>query len=172
MVGYAGQFDEFGTIGEGIGGKFVANSGYGSIPAYSVQLQDATEGINKVLVSQTSDGKANWSNTLTGLTSVSTQTLNASQSSTIGITSGDLVLITQGGSGNALVVQDHLNNDSSHFVVDGSGNVVIGATATSNKLDVSGNTRITGKIIGTSSNNNIQTDALIQAGLLFLSNNC
>jgi hypothetical protein len=50
--------------------------------------------------------------------------------------------------------------------------VVIGATATSNKLDVSGNTRITGKIIGSASNNNIQTDALIQAGLLFLSNNC
>ena len=58
------------------------------------------------------------------------------------------------------------------LTVDGSGNVVIGATATSNKLDVSGDTRITGKIIGTSSNNNIQTDALIQAGLLFLSNNC
>ena len=109
---------------------------------------------------------------MTALTSVSTTTLNASQSSTIGSTTGDLVLITQGGSGNALVVQDHFNNDSSHFVVDGNGNVVIGATATSNKLDVSGNTRITGKIIGSASNNNIQTDALIQAGLLFLSNNC
>ena len=88
-----------------------------------------------------------------------------------GSTTSDLVRITQTGTGNAFVVQDSLNNDSSHFVVDGIGNVVIGATATSNKLDVSGDTRITGKIIGSYSNNNIQTDALIQAGLLFLSNN-
>ena len=106
-------------------------------------------------------------------------TLNIQTSTTLsvpliratGSSTDDLFLITQGGSGNALVVQDSLNNDSSHFVVDGSGNVVIGATATSNKLDVSGDTRITGKIIGSASNNNIQTDALIQAGLLFLSNN-
>ena len=89
-----------------------------------------------------------------------------------GSSSDDLVRIVQSGSGNAFVVQDSLNNDDSHFVVDGSGNVVIGATATSNKLDVSGDTRITGKIIGSESNNNIQTDTLIQSGLLFLSNNC
>ena len=66
VQGDAGQTDEFGTIGEGIGGKFSANTSYGSNPSYSVQLQDGTQGIGKVLVSQTSDGKANWSTKLVG----------------------------------------------------------------------------------------------------------
>jgi len=66
VEGNAGQTDEFGVISEGIGGKFAANTNYGSFPAYSVQLQDTTEGIGKVLVSQTSDGKANWSTKLSG----------------------------------------------------------------------------------------------------------
>ena len=140
-----------------IGAHFIAEN---AVNNYSLKLQDGTAGLNKLLVDVTGNGEANWTS------SIKVTSIIASASST-----SDIVLITQGGSGNALVVQDSLNNDSSHFVVDGSGNVVIGATATSNKLDVSGNTRITGKIIGTSSNNNIQTDALIQAGLLFLSNN-
>ena len=91
-----------------------------------------------------------------------------------GSSSDDLVRIVQGGSGNAFVVQDSLNNDSSHFVIDANGNVAIGATAPSPglELDIIGDTRISGKIVGSASNNNIQTDALIQAGLLFLSNNC
>jgi hypothetical protein len=58
-----------------IGGKFygdpITNAGY------SVQLQDGSEGLNKVLVSATSDGKANWSNTLTGLTNVRSTTISA-----------------------------------------------------------------------------------------------
>jgi hypothetical protein len=45
-----------------IGGKF---TGTGSINNYAVQLQDGTEGINKILVSTTADGKANWSSTIT-----------------------------------------------------------------------------------------------------------
>ena len=59
-----------------IGGKFYGFNGTGA--GYSVQLQDGTEGTNKVLVSQTSDGKANW-NTLSGvgitITSAATNTL-------------------------------------------------------------------------------------------------
>ena len=42
-----------------IGGKFTGFGG-GNFN-YSVQLQDGTEGINKVLLSATADGKANWS---------------------------------------------------------------------------------------------------------------
>ena len=71
--------DEFSTITTGIGGYFeVFDSGYG-IPtnAYSVQLKDGTEGTNKVLVSKTSDGKANWSDILTGLTNVESTTISA-----------------------------------------------------------------------------------------------
>jgi len=45
-----------------------------------------------------------------------------------GSDSGDLVRITQTGSGNALVVEDSANPDSTPFVVDASGNVGIGGT--------------------------------------------
>jgi len=41
-----------------IGGKF---TGFGGGTNYSVQLQDGTEAVNKVLLSATADGKANWS---------------------------------------------------------------------------------------------------------------
>jgi hypothetical protein len=152
-----------------VGGKFIGQGGSGT--NYSLQLQDGTEGVNKVLVSQTADGKSNWSSSLTGLTSVTTTTLNATQSTILGSTSTDLVSITQLGTGNAFVVKD-APNDTSNFVIDQSGNVVIGATATNYKLDVTGDTRLAGNIYGTNSNNTIVSDALIQAGLLFLSNNC
>ena len=48
-----------------------------------------------------------------------------------GSSSGDLVRITQTGSGNALVVEDSANPDSTPLVVDASGNVVIGQVSTS-----------------------------------------
>ena len=85
-----------------IGGKYTASGGAGY--NYSLQLLDGTEGLDKVLVSQTSDGKSNWSNTLKGLVSVSASNITSTT-----INSG---------------------------------------------------------------NNTIQTDMLIQAGLLFLANNC
>jgi hypothetical protein len=57
VYGVVSQADDSGA--EFIGGKFVSNPG-SNTTNYSVQLQDSTEGIGKVLVSQTSDGKANW----------------------------------------------------------------------------------------------------------------
>ena len=51
--------------GDFIGGRFYGVAGNGGV-GYSVQLQDGTQGIGKVLVSQTSDGKANWSTKLVG----------------------------------------------------------------------------------------------------------
>jgi hypothetical protein len=56
----AGQTDEFGVISETIGGIFNGNAFFGGSPAYSVQLQDGTQEINKFLKSVTADGKANW----------------------------------------------------------------------------------------------------------------
>jgi len=44
-----------------IGGYFESSGGTNS---YSLQLKDGTQGLNKVLVSKTNDGKANWSDTL------------------------------------------------------------------------------------------------------------
>ena len=47
----------------GIAGLFDASTGLAGLK-YSLQLKDGTEGINKVLVSKTTDGKANWSNSV------------------------------------------------------------------------------------------------------------
>jgi hypothetical protein len=59
-----------------VGGKFKGDPATGA--GYSLWLEDGTEGIGKVLVSQTSDGKANW-NTFSGInitiTSAATNTL-------------------------------------------------------------------------------------------------
>ena len=62
--------------GDFIGGYFEGVAGNGGV-AYSLQLKDGTEGFNKVLVSKTADGKSNWSNTLTGLTSVAAVSVSA-----------------------------------------------------------------------------------------------
>jgi len=93
--------DEFTNITTGIGGYFASDDSYGyGLPTnrYSVQLKDGTEGTNKVLVSSTSDGKANWSSSLTGLTSVSATTYYNLPVS--GLTQGSNITITNNGSGN------------------------------------------------------------------------
>lgn len=59
--------------------------------------------------------------------------------------SGNALTITQTGVGNALVVEDSSNPDSTPFVINASGNVGIGKTSPSSKLDVDG----TGAFSGT-----------------------
>jgi hypothetical protein len=59
-------------------------------------------------------------------------------------TASDAVRITQTGTGNALVVEDSTNPDSSPFVVDASGNVGVGTGTPTAKLDIgSGNLSFT-----------------------------
>ena len=60
-----------------IGGYFAAPEDTGLVNSYAVQLYDYSVGINKVLISKTFDGKANWSDTLTGLTTIGVSTLSA-----------------------------------------------------------------------------------------------
>ena len=140
-----------------IGAHFIAENGVNN---YSLRLQDGTAGINKLLVDVTGNGEANWTS------SIKVTSIIASASST-----SDLVRITQTGTGNALVVEDSTNPDTTAFVITNSGNVGIGVTATSNKFEVSGNMKLTGTFSGTN-NNYVSSDSITQTVLLFLSNNC
>jgi hypothetical protein len=88
-----------------------------------------------------------------------------------GSTTADMVRITQTGTGNALVVEDSANPDSTPFVVTGTGNVGIGTTNPNMTLHVSGTQRLTGTFSG-NTENNVASDAMVQAILLYLSNNC
>lgn len=61
-------------------------------------------------------------------------------------TTDSAVRITQTGTGEALRIEDVTNPDASPFVVDADGNVGIGRAASTRKLEVQGNTAITGVI--------------------------
>ncbi len=56
-----------------------------------------------------------------------------------GSTSGDALRITQTGAGNALVVEDSSNPDSTPFIVDASGKVGVGTTAPESPFNVQRN---------------------------------
>ena len=60
-----------------------------------------------------------------------------------GTTSSDMVRITQLGTGNALVVEDSTNPDSSPFVVTGIGSVGIGTASPAFTADIAGDARVT-----------------------------
>jgi hypothetical protein len=59
-----------------------------------------------------------------------------------GNTSTDLLRVTQTGSGNAFVVEDESNPDTSPFVITSGGSVGIGTTVPDRSLDIAGATRI------------------------------
>jgi hypothetical protein len=61
-----------------------------------------------------------------------------------GNTNNDMLRITQTGSGNAFVVEDSTNPDSSPFVINNVGNVGIGVTSTTQNLQVAGTSLLSG----------------------------
>lgn len=69
--------------------------------------------------------------------------LGALTSLDVQATTGTAVRITNTGTGNSFLVEDSASTDSTPFVIDAAGNVGIGVSAPSNKLDVSGNVQIT-----------------------------
>jgi hypothetical protein len=90
--------------------------------------------------------------TLTGLTITGDLTVTGGTRTRIsGNSSSELVLITQTGSGDAFVVEDSANADSSHFVINASGDTAIGLSQPlgGDKLSVSGNTGIYGTLKAT-----------------------
>jgi len=64
-----------------------------------------------------------------------------------GSTSTDLLRITQNGSGNAFVVEDSTNPDSTPFVVKSDGNVGIGTSTPLYKLQVVGDSEFDGDVL-------------------------
>lgn len=150
--GYSGQYGVLGSnVGSGssivairgvavnnvnsvstvIGGLFQAQVDT-NVSAYSVQLSDGTEGLNKVLISKTSDGKANWSDTLTGLTTINVSTISATTYQNIPtastIVSGVITTGTQTIAGNKTI----------------NGNLTVTGTTTSSSITVNGNLNVTG----------------------------
>ena len=80
VYGYSSDDGSEFASGDTIGGLFEAAPPTAGFP-YAVQLVDGTEGAGKILVSQTSDGKANWSTRLSGSYEI-TGSLTVSGSST------------------------------------------------------------------------------------------
>ena len=69
---------------------------------------------------------------------VSTFTTDGTSLTLSGSTSGNLFRITQTGSGNAFVVEDETNPDSTPFVVTAAGDVGVGTSSPTRKLSVDG----------------------------------
>jgi hypothetical protein len=153
----ASATNDMAFFGAYYGGLFSANSS--NNVNYSVRLQDGSQGLNKVLVDTTGDGSANWKSDLI-LTSIV-----ASASST-----GDLVRITQTGTGNALVVEDSANPDATPFIVHTTGNVGVGTASPTNTLHVQGSIKLTGTFSGNNTNF-VQSELITQTVLLYMSNN-
>jgi hypothetical protein len=106
---------------------------------YSIQLQDGTEGVGRVLTSMTSDGKANWQTlpsstfsggTVTGSTTftngLSANTISATTYQNLpvsGLTEGSNISLTNN-SGNYTVAVTGITNPINSYFSAGSGTTV------------------------------------------------
>jgi hypothetical protein len=112
--------------------------------AHITAAVDGTPGTNdmpgRLVFSTTKDGASSPTEAMRIDSNQSVQIKNNSSS--------DALRITQTGSGNALVVEDSANPDSTPFVIDASGNVGIG-TSPSERLDV---------VVNETANSRIHTD--------------
>ena len=137
--------------GDRMGGVYFAGAdGTNLIQGASIDgWVDGTPGTNdmpgRLVFSTTADGASTPTERMridnTGDVGIGTTTPTA-RLNVVDATSQDAVRITQTGSGNALVVEDSANPDSSPFVIDADGITVVGAaTRVSGYLDYAGNNR-------------------------------
>ena len=128
------------TITEGAGSITIANSGVTSLTGTANEI-DVSASTGSVTLSLPTSINANLNGSV-GATTPAAGTftdLTANNSAVISVnTSGDALRITQTGTGNALVVEDSTNPDSSPFVVNASGSVGIGTSSPTVALDVVG----------------------------------
>lgn len=108
------------------------------------QIDAASVAGNNTLTLPTASG--------TLMTTGGTNTFTANQVIEVTDNSNAALRITQLGTGNALLVEDSTNPDSTPFVVDASGNVGIGTGSPGKKLDVSGTIRASGSFNPNNSN--------------------
>jgi hypothetical protein len=129
-----------------IGGKFeaVGDSLIGN--NYSVQLRDGTEAVGKVLVSQDASGSANWSTRLSGSYEIT---------GSLGVVGNQII-------SGSLTVSGSLRVGG--LILGDGGAQLTGTTSVTGSLVLSGS-------VTSESSNTISSNALIQASLLYLSNN-
>jgi hypothetical protein len=96
-------------------------------PSHSGQHADANDAIEALQAKVGVDNSA-----VTTSLDYRVRNIDADSAIVEGSTSGDLVRITQTGTGNALVVEDSTNPDSTPFVVTADGRVFVGSTSASN----------------------------------------
>jgi hypothetical protein len=112
---------------------------------YSTTIDDSFLNLNASNLTSGTVPSARMTGAYTGITGLGTLTgLAVSGTATVTASSGTAMRITNTGSGNSFLVEDSASTDTSPFVIDASGNVGIGVSSPSTKLEVSGNVQILG----------------------------
>lgn len=120
-----------------ITGGSIANVSLDNVSVDIETLSNVT--INNLTV----NGNATFSNATITANLANITTANISNSAVISVnTSGDALRITQIGTGNALLVEDSTNPDSTPIVVDAAGLMVLGATSNQGPILATGNAKL------------------------------